>query len=131
MWVCHSSANHKSLTTLYEYNFLYFYSPDSLHVPTQFARYFCSVDVITIRSLHYCFYKYLTCILFKPDCIWLTSFIYICTCRWSATKPSFVCLMTISYPFVIWLNASYMLATFHVMSYVICCLLYFSIHLAT
>ena len=31
-----------------EYDFLYYYSPDSLHVPTQFARHFCSVDVMTI-----------------------------------------------------------------------------------
>ena len=77
MWLCHSSANHKSLTTMYEYNYIYYYSPNSC------------VDGRTVRSLCYCFYKYsLVYLLFILDCSWLTNFIHIRMYRWRAVKPA-------------------------------------------
>ena len=36
----------ESLTTICEYNYLYYYSPDSLYTLTYYARLFCSTDVI-------------------------------------------------------------------------------------
>ena len=57
-------------------------------MPTWFAKFFCSV--ITVRSLHYCCYKCLTCLLSKLDCSWLTSLINTWMCRWSTVKPALV-----------------------------------------
>ena len=107
-----------------KYNFLSYYSPDSLHVPTQFVRCFCSVDKLSkLLDLYTTAFtsSYLTYLLFKLDCSWLISYIHIGVCSQVICTEtcSCFCLMIISHPFVsqlyLWLKASYMLATFHTM----------------
>ena len=90
-----------------------FSNPHLLNAPTQFARFFNDIDVMTVWSLHYYFPS-----IWHVFCINLTtagkpallshSHVYVM----STHKETCFCLMIISYPFAIWLKASYVLATF-------------------